>query len=202
MDGTQIDTNKYIQDLLIWIARRGHKMEGVVSSYNILRRSGYSIKNHLIFLGESVNTARMGEKEAEKYFADFSKYIFSDVEPILKRIQNLGFCLYLLTFGDEEFQKAKWQKLHLLHPFFEKTFFAHKGQSKGEIFVRETSSDQVVYFIDDDENWLSQVKEMAPWVNGVQINRCDSQLATGSSNGWPIIGSFEELIKLILERGV
>lgn len=119
------------------------------------------------------------KKNFEKILSNANNFLYPDVEPFLKKIEN-EFDLFLISYGDKEFQKEKIEKSGIAQ-FFKKVFVT-PDINKVSTFKRILRKNEKVIFVDDNPAALSAIKEKFPKVITIRMNRGEGRYKKEKSN--------------------
>ena len=100
---------------------------------------------------------------------DLKKFIFPDVWDFFEQTKGKH-RIFLATFGDEVFQRAKVEASGVSH-FFEELFFTGGEMKGGPLARRFSDTGESVVFVDDDPFQLASVQDSAPYIKTIQIER-------------------------------
>lgn len=121
----------------------------------------------------------------KKILSKANDFLYPDVEPLLKKIEN-KFDLFLLSYGDKNFQREKIEKSDIAK-FFKKVFIT-SDINKASTFKKIIASaskrglKEKTIFIDDNPAALSAVKEKFPKVITIRMNRGEGRYKKEKSN--------------------
>lgn len=159
------------------------------AAYRVAKRGGYSFERHLDGLG--ISDAR--RQQALSFFISRTQLgdmlLFPEVIPTILELRK-DFELFLLTFGNEELQRRKFESCRSLVTAFSGTYYVHGAQTKGQILAKYGSRTGMSYFLDDSAFELQDVRKQAPEVGVVQIVRQGLPAKAGEvlrGNDWPIV---------------
>ncbi len=143
-------------------------------SYAAVWPTGYTLEKHV----EEVSRRSGGNLPLEKMrrvlqksFSDLRRYLFPDVLPFLQRAKNNGMRLYLISFGDREWQRYKVSAC-AVSVYFDGMFFA--ATTGGKITLVQ---EQVKGFagpalvVDNNPTDLDLIRDQAPETRTYHINR-------------------------------
>lgn len=173
-DHTLFDTDKFFNV----DARKAFLELGVDETvwdktYGEVRNSGYTLEKHTEAIsrqcGVVVPLTAMKAVLAGR-FVDLRGYLFPDAVPFLWRARNNGAMLFLLSFGDKEWQEYKVKGSGILE-FFDQALFTTKGGKKAEIVAALAAHFNRVVVVDNDPKELDLVKEHLPSVETWRVNR-------------------------------
>ncbi len=100
---------------------------------------------------------------------ELKKFIFPDVWDFFEKAKGKH-RIFLATFGDEVFQRAKVEASGTAH-FFEEMIFTG-GEMKGSVLAQKfPDTNEPTVFVDDDPFQLASVQDLAPHIQTVQILR-------------------------------
>jgi methionine salvage enolase-phosphatase E1 len=103
-------------------------------------------------------------------FADLRRYLFPDVVPFLDRARRKGVGLYLLSFGNPE-----WQRYKLLGAcidrYFDGIFFTGQEGGKGAVILEHVGGGEQTLVIDNNPSELDVIRSVVPTATTYCINR-------------------------------
>ncbi len=148
-------------------------------SYAAVWPTGYSLEKHAAEVAR-----RLGGRlpiEAMKRvlrdsFSDLSPYVFSDVVPFLQRARKSGAPLYLLSFGDPEWQRYKASASHLSGYFDDMFLTSTEGAKADLVSKRAKGMSQPVAVVDNNPDELDSIKDLAPETRTYWMNRVPDHL--------------------------
>ena len=108
-------------------------------------------------------------------FSDLRRYLFPDILPFLREAKRNGVRLYLLSFGDYQWQNHKVLASNLVGYFDEVFFTAKEGGKATLIQEHGGGSAQRIVVVDNNPDELDLVKDVTPeaetyWMNRVPEN--------------------------------
>jgi FMN phosphatase YigB (HAD superfamily) len=141
-------------------------------------RAGYSLEGH----AEEMCRLSGGQQALEEMkrilresFTDLRRYLFSDVLPFLGAALGREVRLYLLSFGDPDWQGYKVRGSGL-EPYFDGIFFTTQEGGKANIILEQAGSCQRAVMVDNNPSELDLIKEAAPDIATYCINRVPREL--------------------------
>jgi len=115
----------------------------------------------------------------EKILNKANKFLYSDVEPFLKKVCN-KFDLYLVSYGDKNFQKKKIEKSGITK-FFKKIVIT-TDINKSSTLKKFLRKNEKAVFVDDNPEALSTTKEKFPQVITIRMNRGEGKYKKEKNN--------------------
>jgi len=148
-------------------------------SYSAVWPAGYSLDKH----AEEVSrrSGRLIPLEEMKQvlrnsFSDLRRYVFPDVMPFLDQAKKNSARLYLLSFGNPEWQHYKVAASGL-EGYFNDTFFTGvQGGKAGLIEEQAKRAEQRTAVVDNDPTELDLIKDFVPEARTYWINRVPDDL--------------------------
>jgi len=141
-------------------------------------RAGYSLEGH----AEEMCRQSGGQRGLEEMkrilresFTDLRRYLFSDVLPFLGTAQERGIRLYLLSFGDPDWQRYKVRGSGI-EAYFDGIFFTAQEGGKANVILEQTRSHQKAVMVDNNPSELDLIREAAPDIATYCINRVPREL--------------------------
>ncbi|MCX8190988.1 MAG: HAD-IA family hydrolase [Candidatus Aenigmarchaeota archaeon] len=127
---------------------------------------------HLRLLKESVKDFSLKEfkKELEGVLSRCSDFLYPDVIPFLQEFSS-STDLYLVSFGQRWFQKKKIDECKIERYF--KKIYITRDSSKVSVLRKIFKKGIDIFFVDDSEEVLREVKKAYPSVITVKIERED-----------------------------
>jgi len=148
-------------------------------SYAAVWPTGYTLEKHAEeVLRRSGSQLPLDEMKRilQNSFSDLSRYLFPDVLPFLQEAKTNSAGLYLLSFGDQAWQRYK-ASASRVRDYFDQMFFTVVEGGKARL-VREqaerTAQDVVV--VDNNPHELDLIKEAAPEIRTYCMNRVPDDL--------------------------
>ena len=143
-------------------------------SYAAVWPTGYTLEKHAEEVSrQSGSQLPLKEMKSilQNSFSDLRRYLFPDVIPFLQRAKENGTRLYLLSFGDCEWQRYKVSAC-AVSAYFEDMFFATTPGGKSRL-VREQVKTirEVVLVVDNNPVDLDLIRDQAPAVRTCHMNR-------------------------------
>jgi FMN phosphatase YigB (HAD superfamily) len=111
-------------------------------------------------------------KKLMMYFADTKRFLFLDTEGLLSTLRENGHILYILSFGDRDFQTAKIFGTSV-GSFLEKVIVT--DTDKAEAMRSEIDVHDEVWFLDDKIHFIESVKKAFPNVRTILVQRKEDQ---------------------------
>jgi len=108
-------------------------------------------------------------------FIDLRRYLFSDVLPFLEAAKERGVRLYLLSFGDSEWQRYKVRGSGI-EPYFDGIFLTAQEGGKATIILEHAGSCPKPLMVDNNPSELDLIKEATPDIATYCINRVPREL--------------------------
>jgi len=147
-------------------------------AYAAVRPTGYTIKKHLeAIIRQSGTHLPLGKMQnmLQTKFSDLKKYLFPDVIPFLHSAKEKGISLYLLSFGD-----AQWQSYKVAHcginDYFDDIIFTAREGAKADVVKEKTKKVGRVIVVDNDPRELDAIKDITPQTHTWCINRVPDEL--------------------------
>lgn len=149
-DGTLFDTDKYTNDFL-----------NIFNEYGIDKFTFVEVKKKLFNDENLFNLNIIMDYIIKKYNIDIkirykienllnSSYLYSEVRDCLKELLNSGYELYLLTYGDMEFQNIKI-KASNIDTYFKEIIITNKDKSELNLDYKN------IIFIDNNPNVIEKL---------------------------------------------
>jgi FMN phosphatase YigB (HAD superfamily) len=137
-------------------------------------QAGYTLERHAQEIcrqagGERAALDKM-QRIVHESFADLRRYLFPDVLPFLDRAKRNGVGLYLLSFGNPEWQRYKVLGAGL-DRYFDATFFTAKEGGKGAMILERARECKQVLVVDNNPSELDVIKDVMPIATTYCINR-------------------------------
>lgn len=173
-DHTLFDTEKFKQALQDRMAMFGVTVDQFNYNYRIVKEQAgyYNYREHLRLLSQA---EELDENDLLLSFTEIintaSEYLFSDTLNFLDKLKAItGSELYLLTFGQDEFQQAKVEASGLKKYFKE---IVDTVESKLLYFDQKAELHDAI-FIDNRGKTIDQIKSKYPKVTAIWINRVNT----------------------------
>jgi FMN phosphatase YigB (HAD superfamily) len=141
-------------------------------------QAGYSLERHVeeMYRQSGGQWAVEGMKRIlRESFMDLRRYLFSDVLPFLGAATERGVRLYLLSFGDPEWQRYKVRGSGI-EPYFDGIFFTARDGGKATIILERAGGLQRAVMVDNNPSELDLIKEASPDTATYCINRVPREL--------------------------
>lgn len=143
-------------------------------SYAAVWPTGYSLEKH----AEEISHRTRGRLPLEEMkrvlqetFSDLRRYLFPDVLPFLERANKDGTSLYLVSFGEPEWQRYKVSACAVSR-YFDGMFFATTPGGKSALvqeLVKGFSGN--VFAVDNNPVDLDLIRDQAPEIRTYHMNR-------------------------------
>ena len=104
----------------------------------------------------------------DAFLQDLTAYVFPDVLPFIRRRREQGYTLFLLSFGEEAFQRKKVEGAGLSSFFTE---ILVTSEEKGRFIEERVSPRDCVWFLDDRLQFLLEAKKRVPWIHPLLVQR-------------------------------
>lgn len=180
-DDVIFNTKSFFEKLKMVYVPFGISSELFETTYEELKKEragswlGYSSSLHIEKLQEclSVDVPAL-QKAIDSFLRDTSEFVFPDVKDFLQWAEENTYSVSVLSFGDLEFQT---QKIHgtQLSAYFEKVIVTDKDKSQA--LIAEKISEEKVWFLDDRNHFLENVKAKIPSVQTVLVSRPEGRYA-------------------------
>ena len=130
-----------------------------------------------------------------EFLKDTSVYVFPDVVPFLKQAREKNIQLYILSFGQSQFQSDKITGTGLT-PYFQNIFIAQEKKYEPIIEVmKRCAPDEPIWFFDDRAEFVRDVNQRLPQVKTVQVTRSEGRYRdTRSPDADLIVSDFSHMI--------
>ena len=141
-------------------------------------RAGYSLEGHAKEMSRQSGGQRaLGEMKRilRESFIDLRRYLFSDVLPFLEAAKERGVRLYLLSFGDSEWQRYKVRGSGI-EPYFDGIFSTGQEGGKATLILEHAGSCPKAVMVDNNPSELDLIKEATPDIATYCINRVPREL--------------------------
>ena len=165
-DHTLFHTDEFFHmDVRQSFLRLGIDIKEWERSYAVVWPTGYSLEKH----AEEVSRSAGNQLPVEEMklvlrnsFSDLRRYLFPDVLPFLKRAKKSGVRLYLVSFGDREWQRYKVSAC-ALGGYFDDMFFAASPGGKSSLVQEQVKKFQgTVLVVDNNPADLDLVRDQVP----------------------------------------
>ena len=143
-------------------------------SYAVVWPTGYTLEKHAeeVFR-QSGNQPALEEMKRilQNSFSDLRRYLFPDVLPFLQQAKENGARLYLLSFGDPEWQRYKVSAC-AVSGYFDDMFFAATPGGKSRLVQEQAKrvAERVVV-VDNNSEDLDSIRDDSPEVRTYLMNR-------------------------------
>jgi FMN phosphatase YigB (HAD superfamily) len=144
--------------------------------------AGYNLDGHAEEMSrESGNQQTLDEMKRilREAFADLRRYLFPDVLPFLENAKAKGVRLYLLSFGNAEWQRYKVRGCRI-EEYFDDVFFTSKEGEKVKLILADAGSCERMLMVDNNPSELDLIREAAPEVATYCINRVPRELVASA----------------------
>lgn len=142
-------------------------------SYDAVWKTGYTLEKHLEEIYRqscSQLPLEVMQRNLHDSFSDLRRYVFPDVVPFLEDAKKRGVRLYLLSFGNPEWQSYKVLGSRL-DAYFDEMFFIPKEGGKAGLIQDHTHGIEQIVLIDNDPAELDLLKDAIPDAQTYWINR-------------------------------
>jgi len=147
-------------------------------SYNAVWKTGYTLEKHVeeIFRQSGSQLPRQDMQQIlHDSFSDLRRYIFPDVIPFLEDAKKRSIRLYLLSFGNPEWQSYKVLGSRL-DAHFDEIYFIPKEGGKAGLIQGHTHGIEQIVLIDNDPAELDLLKDAIPEAQTYCINRVPDEM--------------------------
>lgn len=166
--------------------------------------SNYIFENHLEILSQDFGIEKELIKQEIAFFAkDLSKYVIGDVKNSLKKLNNMGYNLFIVTFGSEFIQNIKISGSGLNHLFQDIIITdSNKGEAVSSLLKKNGYNDKKSIFVDDRINHLQNVNDLHPDIKCVLMTRSEGRytkkmIHNENFNDYLSVKNMNDLIKII-----
>ncbi|MCK4781571.1 HAD hydrolase-like protein [Candidatus Parcubacteria bacterium] len=122
--------------------------------------------DHTLF--ETEKFRKVIKKNLEKGLNQSCQFLYPDVIPLLRKVKK-NFELFILSFGEEKFQKKKIQNSKIAHYF--KKIVVTPNIAKMEGMKKILKKQETAIFIDDNPQALLETKKFFPNLITIRMNR-------------------------------
>lgn len=147
-------------------------------SYLKAKEKGYSLEKHLEtarrLSGETLPLKEM-KQVLRRSFSNLSAYLFPDVTSFLKTAKTKGAALFLLSFGDPDWQKYKVIGAGL-DKYFNKMSFVPKRDAKARFVKKQAAEFSRLIAVDNNPLELDLIKDAVPRTITYCINRVPDKM--------------------------
>ena len=179
-DHTLFHTDEFFHvDVRESFLRLGIDAEEWERSYAAVWPKGYTLEKHVEEVSRQFgNRLPLEEMKRilENSFSDLKRYLFPDVLPFLQQAKKSGARLYLLSFGDYEWQRYKVSACSVA-AYFDDMFFTATPGAKSEL-VRERAHRvaETVVVVDNNPADLDLIRDEAPEIRTYYMNRVPDEM--------------------------
>lgn len=142
-------------------------------SYDAVWKTGYTLEKHVeeIFRQSGSQLPRQDMQQIlHDSFSDLRRYVFPDVIPFLEDAKKRSIRLYLLSFGNPEWQSYKVLGSRL-DAYFDEIYFIPKEGGKAGLIVGHTKGIERIVLVDNNPAELDLLKDAIPDAQTYWINR-------------------------------
>lgn len=143
-------------------------------SYAAVWPTGYTLERHVEEVVRRFGTALPLEemkRVLQDSFSDLRRYLFPDVLPALREAKKDGVPLFLLSFGNNEWQRYKAWAAELSCYFDEMFFLGVEGGKARLIQELVERVAQAAVVVDNNPTELDSIKDLAPEIRTYCMNR-------------------------------
>lgn len=142
-------------------------------SYEKAWQTGYTLEKHAaeahLLSGIQMPLEEM-KRVLQGSFLDLRRYLFSDVVPFLENAKRKGILLFLLSFGNPEWQRYKVAGSRI-DTHFDNMFFVPAEGRKARFVLNHSSNFGRVVVVDNNPIELDLVKDVVPTAETYCISR-------------------------------
>ena len=199
MDQTFYNPQAPFRAVMAELRAAGFAQERVEATLAIANERGYSFEVHLELLGVPRVAAEVYVRKWRKNYQDGRRFLLPGVESAILALPR-SVRVMLVTFGDERFQRQKWDGLPgAFRARFAATHFVLelKGPTLARI-AAEAHADEEIIFADDSPSHLLSTRQHAPRVRCVRMMWPQFGLKAHEGDGveWPVVTTIDELVRL------
>jgi len=178
-DHTLFDTDKFF-----WVDLRNKILENGINiscwdkSYKKVRRDGYTLEKHINEIGKTCNkNIEIGKLKdiIGNEFSDLKKYLFNDSVSFLKKLKHGGDKIYLLSFGNSDWQNYKVEGSGISN-LFDDVFYQEKENAKIDKILEFKNEAEKIVVVDNSTQQLDEIKNKLPSATTYLINRVPKNL--------------------------
>ena len=137
-------------------------------------QAGYTLERHAeemcLQSGSQVATLDEMQRILRESFADLRRYLFPDVIPFLDRASRKGVGLYLLSFGNPDWQRYKLLGARIGR-YFDGIFFTGREGGKGDVILGHAGGGEQTLVVDNNPSELDVIRGVVPTATTYCINR-------------------------------
>ena len=182
-DDVIFNTGLFVESIADIFERRGVSRDIYRETYHQARLIGgdvmkvYNFDAHTDILRQHVPDldAAALRSEYDALFSDMRRYVFPDVELLLRDLKTQGAGIFIVSFGVEKIQRAKIEGSGL-SPLLTEVLvgIGHKSE-----MIASVSGDSAedAWFIDDQPKFVADVKTAFPHIGTIQMCRKDGRFA-------------------------
>ncbi len=178
-DHTLFNTDEFFHvDLRNAFLEFGIDKDTLEQSYDNVWKTGYTLEKHVeeIYRRSGNKFPLVDVKRVlQESFSDLRRYVFPDVVPFLEDARKRGIRLYLLSFGDPEWQRCKVLSSRL-DSYFDDMFFISKEGGKAGLILELTNGIEEIVLIDNNPSELDLLKEEIPAAKTYCITRVPDEM--------------------------
>lgn len=202
LDLVLLQTDRLLQWILEDLGRDlGRPPTDVLAAINEVGKNGFTWRKLFAFVGLAERLWTEKEASYERHYDQeswnhASRGVLHVVELLDASCEQV-----LVTFGQGEFQRRKWNAMRPLHPFLRTQHFVEPGGSKGEVLASYADGLES-FFVDDSVSWLDDAKLRAPRVWRIRAAWDASTLVDQKGDGrdWDVARTTFEAFSIIAHR--
>ncbi|MFH1192200.1 MAG: HAD hydrolase-like protein [bacterium] len=181
LDYTLLDTESFKKGLAEALGLTTGQFNNSYKKYFKERAIPYNIDQHIAYLASvSVETGEAAKLRLKDFFSTIDKYLFADAESVLGKLKLGGHKLVLLTYGDVEWQKQKFNNLKI-KKYFAEIIYTDKGKGDVGELRRMAEERKDVLIVNDNARESLEIKKKAEQaeiflIDGPYANNCEHNL--------------------------
>lgn len=197
LDRVLLKTDALLQWIVEDLAREiGSTPQYVLASIFEVDKGGFTWRKLFAYLRL---TDRLWDEKVAAYVRHYDERAWDHMAPgALNTVLALsgGCAQVLVTFGQADFQRRKWNGMRPLHPFITAQHFVEPGKSKGAVLASYDDGLEP-FFVDDSTSWLEDAKRHAPHVRRIRATWIVSGDHPGDGRDWDVARSPAEALAII-----
>lgn len=170
LDGTVIDTAKFRDQIFAVFLRQGFTLETLVAAYRTeCLNYNFSLKKYtdILYRKKKFNISLLNAR-IDFLFQSIPKLIFPDVLDFIYKVDKSKFELILLTLGNPEFQKLKFENSGLTR-YFDKVYYCE--EQKWIFLDSIVGKNERFILLDDRGDTVDLVRKRFPGALAIEVDR-------------------------------
>lgn len=195
-DYTLYDTKHLEDSMQEYLQDMGFSVEDILTTLEIAKKRTYSFDHHLDLLKVPGHLRPAIVDWFNGQIERGDMRLYPDTVECVRELSLLGSCR-IVTFGNEDYQRAKIYPCKELIKYIDELYVASPMRSKGEIIAEHSSRAHHTWHLDDTIAQLEDVALKSPRTRCVRMLRNPSLAPSSDDTRWTTVSNLREFVELV-----